>query len=113
VPRILLLTLFSYGACGKPFLPGTSAKAFRQHASDSTNGRGKDAFESVCASCHGLDGKGGERGPNTGVTDMPTGYASSLTATELNVSSLTKAARSVNPKQNPRVSRVFEDGDEE
>src|SRR6266404_1737642 len=50
-----------------------------------------------------------------GVTGMPTDYASSLTATELNdlVSFLTKAARSVNPKENPRVSRVFEDGDEE
>jgi len=25
---------------------------------------GRKAFESVCASCHGLDGRGGERGPN-------------------------------------------------
>jgi putative heme-binding domain-containing protein len=25
---------------------------------------GKKAFESICASCHGLDGRGGERGPN-------------------------------------------------
>jgi len=24
----------------------------------------KDTFENVCASCHGLDGKGGERGPD-------------------------------------------------
>ncbi len=49
-----------------------------------------------------------------GVTGMPTDYASSLTATELNdlVSFLTEAARSVNPNENPRVSRVFEDGDE-
>jgi len=46
---------------------------------------------------------------------MPTDYASSLTATELNdlVSFLTKAARWVNPNENPRVSRVFEDGDED
>jgi len=50
-----------------------------------------------------------------GVTGMPTDYASSLTATELNdlVSFLTKAARWVNPNENPRVSRVFEDGDED
>jgi len=25
---------------------------------------GRKEFESVCASCHGLDGRGGERGPN-------------------------------------------------
>src|SRR5260370_12968630 len=25
---------------------------------------GRKTFESVCATCHGLDGKGGERGPN-------------------------------------------------
>lgn len=25
---------------------------------------GKKVFESICASCHGLDGRGGERGPN-------------------------------------------------
>jgi hypothetical protein len=49
-----------------------------------------------------------------GVTGMPTDYASSLTATELNdlLSFLTETARSVNPNENPRVSRVFEDGDE-
>jgi cytochrome c oxidase cbb3-type subunit 3 len=27
-------------------------------------GEGKKIFESICASCHGLDGRGGERGPN-------------------------------------------------
>jgi cytochrome c oxidase cbb3-type subunit 3 len=29
---------------------------------------GKKAFESICASCHGLDGRGGERGPNIATT---------------------------------------------
>src|SRR5438309_9433515 len=29
----------------------------------STDG-GKKTFEAICASCHGLDGRGGERGPN-------------------------------------------------
>jgi cytochrome c oxidase cbb3-type subunit 3 len=50
-----------------------------------------------------------------GVSGMPIDYASSLTATELNdlVSFLIEAARSENPKENPHVSPVFEDGDEE
>lgn len=29
-----------------------------------SSGEGRKAFESACASCHGLDGRGGERGPN-------------------------------------------------
>ena len=49
-----------------------------------------------------------------GVTGMPTNYASSLPAIELDdlVSFLIKAARSENPNENPRVSSVSEDGDE-
>jgi cytochrome c oxidase cbb3-type subunit III len=50
-----------------------------------------------------------------GVTAMPIDYASSLTPSELDdlVSFLIKAARSENPNENPRLSPVFEDGDEE
>ena len=29
-----------------------------------TAGDGKKTFEAICSSCHGLDGRGGERGPN-------------------------------------------------
>jgi cytochrome c553 len=116
VPRILLLTLFfptvlvANLSCQEhpPKHSGSTRPPIRQMAG------AKDAFESLCASCHGLDGNGG-RGPHTGVTGMPTDYASSLTATELDdlVSFLIEAARSENPKENPHVSPVFEDGDEE
>jgi len=34
------------------------------HESHSSAEDGRKAFESVCATCHGLDGRGGERGPN-------------------------------------------------
>jgi cytochrome c oxidase cbb3-type subunit 3 len=33
-------------------------------AADSPANLGRQAFESICASCHGLDGRGGERGPD-------------------------------------------------
>jgi putative heme-binding domain-containing protein len=39
--------------------PANESRAGRTSAED-----GRKAFESVCASCHGLDGRGGERGPN-------------------------------------------------
>src|SRR3984893_19309889 len=31
---------------------------------DTSNVEGKQAFESRCAGCHGLDGRGGERAPD-------------------------------------------------
>src|SRR6266478_2930362 len=66
VPRILLFTLFFHTVlvanlcCQQPppKHSGGTRPPNRQMA------KAKDAFESVCASCHGLDGKGGERGPN-------------------------------------------------
>jgi len=45
---------------------GQNAKspASNSHESHSSAEDGQKAFESVCAACHGLDGRGGERGPN-------------------------------------------------
>jgi putative heme-binding domain-containing protein len=38
----------------------------RQHGKEQpqTSAEGRKTFESVCAGCHGLDGRGGERGPD-------------------------------------------------
>ncbi len=36
----------------------------KNQAKHSDAEEGRKTFESVCATCHGLDGKGGERGPN-------------------------------------------------
>ena len=33
-------------------------------ADSDAGGQGKATFESVCSACHGLDGRGGERGPD-------------------------------------------------
>jgi cytochrome c oxidase cbb3-type subunit III len=41
---------------------GSSARARRNTSTSSVEG--KKAFESICATCHGLDGRGGERGPD-------------------------------------------------
>jgi cytochrome c oxidase cbb3-type subunit III len=38
--------------------------AKRSHTDRSAAEDGRRTFESVCATCHGLDGRGGERGPN-------------------------------------------------
>jgi putative heme-binding domain-containing protein len=38
--------------------------ARKNQAGDLAAGDGRKTFESVCATCHGLDGRGGERGPN-------------------------------------------------
>ena len=66
MPRILLFTLFfptvlaANLSCQEhpPKHSGSTRPPISQLAG------AQDAFESVCASCHGLDGKGGERGPN-------------------------------------------------
>ena len=42
-------------------VPATAQKAARSH---SENPVGRHIFASNCASCHGLDGRGGERAPN-------------------------------------------------
>jgi cytochrome c oxidase cbb3-type subunit III len=38
--------------------------ARKNQAGDSAPEAGRKTFESVCATCHGLDGRGGERGPD-------------------------------------------------
>jgi putative heme-binding domain-containing protein len=43
---------------------GTSPPTRKSPVDRSTVGSGRKTFESVCAGCHGLDGRGGERGPN-------------------------------------------------
>lgn len=42
----------------------TKSPANKNQVGHSSAEDGRKAFESVCASCHGLDGRGGERGPN-------------------------------------------------
>src|SRR3989441_8845975 len=42
----------------------TKSPARKNKAGDSAAEDGRKTFESVCATCHGLDGRGGERGPN-------------------------------------------------
>jgi len=42
----------------------TKAPARKSPADRSTAESGRKTFESVCAGCHGLDGRGSERGPN-------------------------------------------------
>lgn len=43
---------------------GTTPSLSKSLAERSAAGSGRKTFESVCAACHGLDGRGGERGPD-------------------------------------------------
>jgi putative heme-binding domain-containing protein len=47
-------------APGRTQAPSNNASKTPQRA----NGEGRKLFESVCAGCHGMDGRGGERGPD-------------------------------------------------
>jgi cytochrome c oxidase cbb3-type subunit III len=50
---------------GEDAAPRQQTSHQKQGASaDSPANLGRQAFESICASCHGLDGRGGERGPD-------------------------------------------------
>ena len=67
--RILCAAIASafFSACALVLHAGaqnTKSPANKNHAGPSSAEDGRKAFESVCASCHGLDGRGGERGPN-------------------------------------------------
>jgi putative heme-binding domain-containing protein len=51
------------GVSGVSF--GRSTPPQKQDISeDSSSGMGRQTFEAICASCHGLDGRGAERGPD-------------------------------------------------
>jgi cytochrome c oxidase cbb3-type subunit III len=43
---------------------GANASGKKSTSGQSVESDGKKTFESICAGCHGLDGRGGERGPN-------------------------------------------------
>src|SRR5437879_388734 len=67
--RILCAAIASafFSACALVLHTGeqnTKPPANKTQAGHSSAEDGRKAFESVCASCHGLDGRGGERGPN-------------------------------------------------
>lgn len=67
--RILCAAIASvfFFACALALHAGAQnakSPANKNQAGHSSAEDGRKAFESVCASCHGLDGRGGERGPN-------------------------------------------------
>jgi cytochrome c oxidase cbb3-type subunit 3 len=67
-PRPLcVLTLFLaalWASNGLAAWPQAPQQNLRQKNVKPVSTRGKQAFASACASCHGLDGRGGERAPN-------------------------------------------------
>jgi putative heme-binding domain-containing protein len=58
----LLFAAFALVMLARPQQANAPTKKNTTKHSDEEDGR--KTFESVCATCHGLDGKGGERGPN-------------------------------------------------
>jgi cytochrome c oxidase cbb3-type subunit 3 len=65
VRRVFLFTIFFYIAFAGTLCSQNRAqdKSVRRPPTQQAAGA-KQTFENVCASCHGLDGRGGERGPN-------------------------------------------------
>jgi putative heme-binding domain-containing protein len=62
-PTMLIWLALAWGG----FLPGQLRAQSRRTvkpAGDGATLEGKQTFESICAACHGLDGRGGERGPD-------------------------------------------------
>src|SRR5436853_4624304 len=62
---VIVAVLFA--ACALP-VPAAAQRgnpaARKNRLGRSAAADGRKTFESVCATCHGLDGRGGERGPN-------------------------------------------------
>lgn len=61
-PSFLLFFAIFLAASGSPFLAQSAAQ--KPGRSTTTNSLGRQLFAANCASCHGLDGRGGERAPN-------------------------------------------------
>jgi len=51
-------------ALGAPGQAAAGRSAHRAQAADTGVAKGREIFESRCAACHGLDGRGGERAPD-------------------------------------------------
>ena len=68
-PRFLCLILCIVFLAAFALLIHAKSQAANPSTKKSVSARssesdGKNTFESICAGCHGLDGRGGERGPN-------------------------------------------------
>jgi len=62
-PAVLILLVLVCGALPAGQLRAQSRRVAKPHG-DSAALEGRQTFETVCAACHGLDGRGGERGPD-------------------------------------------------
>jgi cytochrome c oxidase cbb3-type subunit III len=61
---LVLVLVVLWSANGLVAWAQTTQQNIRQKSTKPVSTRGKQTFASTCASCHGLDGRGGERAPN-------------------------------------------------